>query len=242
MKLIQRAGTPLILFLMVLLAGCVNRSRRPVSDQGTWLDASADLSRGDRIKLATQARNGDAEAAFRLHDYHSIAHYNEIKAMQWLGLSARLGFVPAQYYYGFRLSKSKSAADNREAVRWFKVAAEAGDPTAQRALGEALQSGRGTAVDLRQARKWYEKAAKAGDSTAAEKLMQFLSMGDGGPPDRVMAYAWADLIYSRHKGTMFGNSVFLKRENLRESLSEEELKHAERESVALQESVPTDHK
>src|SRR5258706_4140821 len=224
--------------LLLLSAGCVSRSTKSSSEQPPWLGASFDLSRKERIELSKKAQSGDAKAAYRLHEFYSIARYDRKKSMYWLGLSAELGFTPAQYNYGFSLRESKSAEDNRQAVKWFRIAAEKGHRTAERALAEALEAGKGTTTDLVAARSWYDKAARAGDSTAAEKLAEFLSEGKGGPSDAAMAYAWSSLLYSRYKGSVFGDSILTKKDKLREKLDAQELERGEKEFAILQNTIP----
>ena len=49
-----------------------------------------------------------------------------------------------------------------EAVKWFRKAAEQGNPQAQYTLGMMYQKGRGVAQNQSEAQKWYQKAAGQG--------------------------------------------------------------------------------
>jgi len=54
-----------------------------------------------------------------------------------------------------------------EAVKWWKKAAEQGQPSAQYNLAQALQDGKEVSQDLIEAYKWYSLAAEGGDRDAA---------------------------------------------------------------------------
>jgi TPR repeat protein len=71
--------------------------------------------------------------------------------------------------------------------------AEAGEASAQMALGDAYFSGAAGKRDHAQARKWYEKAARQGETNAARKLGEMYARGDGGRKDgkKAMKY-WSD--------------------------------------------------
>jgi len=46
-----------------------------------------------------------------------------------------------------------------EALKWFQLAAEQGDPLAQEKIGEFYEKGYGVLPDLNEAMKWYRLAA-----------------------------------------------------------------------------------
>jgi TPR repeat protein len=71
------------------------------------------------------------------------------------------------------------AADSSLGVRWYRLAAEAGDVIAQRDLGYCLHEGVGVAVDFREAVGWYRKAAEQGDRKAQFNLGLCYLEGDG---------------------------------------------------------------
>ena len=63
--------------------------------------------------------------------------------------------------------------DDKQAVEWFRKAAEKGRQNAQFALGQCYQHGIGVRRDLRAAKQWYQAAATQGHlkaTKAAEKL------------------------------------------------------------------------
>ena len=56
--------------------------------------------------------------------------------------------------------------DYKEAVKWYRPAAEAGDPEAQSGLGLMYEKGGGVAQDYAEALRLYRLAAEAGDAAA----------------------------------------------------------------------------
>ena len=51
--------------------------------------------------------------------------------------------------------------DDKEAVKWYRKAAEQGDAKAQNNLGVKYGNGLGVLKDYKEAVKWYRKAARA---------------------------------------------------------------------------------
>jgi hypothetical protein len=60
------------------------------------------------------------------------------------------------------------AQDYVEAVRWYKLAAEQGDASAQFNLGNMYRKGQGVAQDFTRAHMWYNLAAVSGDKGAVK--------------------------------------------------------------------------
>jgi TPR repeat protein len=60
--------------------------------------------------------------------------------------------------------------DDREAVRWYRAAAEQGHRDARNNLGSMYEQGRGVGKDLGQAARLYRAAAEAGDAAAQLNL------------------------------------------------------------------------
>lgn len=83
---------------------------------------------------------------------------------------AEHGEVAAQLLLAEMRLASGSDADAKEAFRWFRRAAEQGNPEAQRRLAQLLERGIGTAVDRAAALHWYRLAAEQGDLPAQCRL------------------------------------------------------------------------
>jgi TPR repeat protein len=92
------------------------------------------------------------------------------------------------YYIGAGIPRNFS-----EAARWFRAAADAGDPVAQHDLGVLYFKGLGVPLDYNAAAHWIALAAKLGNSSAAADLAYLYETGKGVPLDYVAAYLW----YSR---------------------------------------------
>ncbi len=60
--------------------------------------------------------------------------------------------------------------DDAEAVRWYRLAADQGNATAQFNLGVMYDTGRGVPQDDAEAVRWYRLAADQGDADAQFNL------------------------------------------------------------------------
>ena len=82
------------------------------------------------------------------------------------------------------------AKDEAEALKWYRKAAEQGDPGAQFNLGNMYADGRAVTKDEAEAVKWYRKAADQGYASAQLNLGFMYGKGDGVIKDEVEAYKW----------------------------------------------------
>jgi len=69
--------------------------------------------------------------------------------------------------------------DYREAARWYRKAADLGDPIAQYNLGVMCRSGQGVPQNNSEAARWYQKAAEQGDPDAQKNLGDLYRRGEG---------------------------------------------------------------
>ncbi len=51
------------------------------------------------------------------------------------------------------------AVDKPEGIKWWTLAAKAGDANAQKNLGLCYKFGEGVAIDMQESNKWYAMAA-----------------------------------------------------------------------------------
>jgi len=110
--------------------------------------------------------------------------------------------------------------DDREAVKWYRKAAEQGYASAQYNLGVMYDNGRGVPEDDREAVKWYRKAAEQGDASAQSNLGVMYANGRGVPEDDVLAYMWSNLAAaSGHKGSE-NNRDIIRKEMSRSQITE----------------------
>jgi TPR repeat protein len=83
--------------------------------------------------------------------------------------------------------------DFKEAVRWYRMAAEQGEAKAQFNLGVMYAKGQGVPQDFKEAMQWYYLAAMQGDADAQHNLGVMYAKGEGVPQDYVLAYMWFNL-------------------------------------------------
>jgi TPR repeat protein len=84
--------------------------------------------------------------------------------------------------------------DYREAARWFRLAAEQGDASAQVNLGVMYAHGRGVPHDDKEAAKWYRLAAEQGRASAQFNLGLMYANGQGVPQNLIQAHMWFNLV------------------------------------------------
>lgn len=82
------------------------------------------------------------------------------------------------------------AQNDARAARWYRKAADQGDPEAQNGLGVIYSLGREIEKSKEEAVRWYHSAAKQGYAQAMFNLGAAYYNGDGVPSDLDMAYAW----------------------------------------------------
>jgi Sel1 repeat len=86
--------------------------------------------------------------------------------------------------------KCYSIEDYKEAVKWFRKAAEQGQTDAQYSLGECYYEGNGIARDDKEAVKWFRKAAEQGQADAQYSLGECYYEGNGVARDNIEAFKW----------------------------------------------------
>lgn len=135
----------------------------------------------DVIPLLEPAEQGDVEAQYKLAHY--IADHDEIGNIsddsrsdairKWLLKAAENGHLAAQVElaesYGYFENGNWWIAgvnDFAEAAKWYRKAAEQGDPMAQGMLGWLYATGRGVDKDLKTAVEWFRKGAMQGNAEA----------------------------------------------------------------------------
>eukprot|EP00729_Bicosta_minor_P032756 gene32756-biopygen11636 len=97
----------------------------------------------------------------------------------------------AQYMIGLMYSNGKGVKqDHVEAVKWYRMAAEAGFAPAQYNLGNMYHNGKGVQQDHVEAAKWFRKSAEAGYASAQCNLGIMYRDGEGVQYDHVEAAKW----------------------------------------------------
>ena len=86
--------------------------------------------------------------------------------------------------------------DDKEAVKWFRMAAEQGITEAQLNLGYMYHKGEGVLQDYKEAVKWYRMAAEQGDADAQFNLGKMYRNGEGVVQDFKRAHMWYNIARS----------------------------------------------
>jgi len=96
--------------------------------------------------------------------------------------AAELGSTAAQHALGVSYATGDDGfpKDEKEAVKWYSMAAKAGDDDAQYNLGTMILYGEGTPKDKVQAKHWLEESARQGNE-AAKRLLAELCRNEDKP-------------------------------------------------------------
>jgi len=107
---------------------------------------------------------------------------------------AAAGDAEAQLQLGMRYSEGDGVIQNdKEAAKWFALAAKQGLAEAQYQYGLALLKGRGVVQDYKAAFSWIEKPAQRGYAKAQYSLGELYRFGTGTTLDKPRAYMWFNL-------------------------------------------------
>ena len=107
---------------------------------------------------------------------------------------AAQGDAEAQLQLGMRYAEGDDVVQNdKEAARWFALAAKQGLAEAQYQYGLVLLQGRGVVQDYKAAFTWIEKPAQRGYAKAQYSLGELYRYGTGTAIDKARAYLWFNL-------------------------------------------------
>ncbi len=107
---------------------------------------------------------------------------------------ASQGEAEAQLQLGLRYAEGDGVIkNNKEAAKWFELAAKQDLAEAQYRYGLALMQGRGVVQDYQAAFSWIEKPAQRGYAKAQYSLGELYRYGTGAPADKARAYLWYNL-------------------------------------------------
>jgi TPR repeat protein len=188
--------TPLLLVLLLVLAGAQAQTPRPI-DRAVALYEQGDHA-GAKAAFERLSRAGVAAADYNLGLMHlrcELPQARPAEAERLLQRAAGRGFVTAQFALGrfYEEGAFNGARDLGAAQRWYLVAAQSGSVDAQVAVGTAHYLGRGAARDLGRAAYWFREAAKGGDVGAQYLLASMYETGHGLTRDLRQARYWYDI-------------------------------------------------
>lgn len=107
---------------------------------------------------------------------------------------AQQGDAEAQLQLGMRYAEGDGVIQNdKEAAKWFALAAKQGLAEGQYQYGLALLQGRGVVQDYKAAFSWIEKPALRGYAKAQYSLGELYRYGTGTAIDKARAYLWFNL-------------------------------------------------
>lgn len=149
-----------------------------------WLDRI--LRRREADAAAEADPMADALAAAETGDYATALRI-------WTPL-AQAGIARAQNNIGACFAEGLGVPRNLElALKWLRLAAEAGDPVGERNYAAFHMQGlNGSDPDYRTAAEYYRRAAEKGDAPAQDMLSRLLLEGEVMPADPVEARRWAE--------------------------------------------------
>lgn len=110
--------------------------------------------------------------------------YSTIKS---LIQKAEQGDAATQFELGEKLEKRKKY---KEAIHWYRLAADQEYVDAQYRMGVTYVLGRGVSQDYQQAADWFRKAAEQGHAVARCSLGRAYESGQGVPKDYQQAVYW----------------------------------------------------
>ena len=108
-------------------------------------------------------------------------------------------------------------------MKWFRMAAENDELTAQFNVGVLYAEGKGVPKDYEKALDWYRIAAEQGFVPALYNLGLMYYHGYGVPQDHVTAYGWIDVAAQEGE-----ENALAAKEDLLEILSPKQLREAKR--------------
>jgi TPR repeat protein len=157
----------------LLLAVVIGAVAMPVAAQSVRAGIEA-WQKGDTTGAVAiwrpLADKGDADAAFNLGQAYRLGKgvpLDLAQAQGWLERAARKGHVDAQSTLGLLLFQNGNRIG---AMRWLKLAADAGEPRALLMVGTALYNGDGVPADPVTAYAYVSRAAAQGLAPAQATL------------------------------------------------------------------------
>jgi TPR repeat protein len=151
------------------------------------------------LAAATGAVQGgfyEAEEAYERGDYATAL-------LEWRSLAAD-GDPESQFRVGRMYARGEGERSDVDAVKWYRMAAERGHPSAQNNLALFYESGLGVDLDLVAAARWYRAAADQGLAVAQSNLARFYDEGIGVAEEPERAARW----YQRAAGQQHAASQF----------------------------------
>jgi TPR repeat protein len=131
--------------------------------------------------LCAGAAASDPERDYQ-RGFKAYAQEDLIGAMEALGQAADAGHPKAQALLGYIFDKAEQDA---EAMRYYRLAADQGDPAGEYGVATLYAAGEGVEKDDAEALRWFSMAAEKGHGPAIDVLADaYLQGALGLEPDR----------------------------------------------------------
>ena len=140
-----------------------------------------------------------------------------------------IGQTNLGYMYDMGLGRERDVAT---AAKWYRKAAEAGNPLGENNLADLYLRGEGVTQNDAEAFAWFQKAAEQGHTGARIKLGYLYVQGRGTAKDAQAGYAWIKA--AEMAGDPRGNDML---RQLEKSLSQQQVAEAREQATRLQESL-----
>jgi TPR repeat protein len=124
-------------------------------------------------------------------DYGRGIEQNRTAAIKWYSKAARQGFPDALFNLAV-LREMRVSGESKQAVDFYREAAEKGHLQAQSNLAVRLLEGRGVTQDIQAGVWWLRKAARRGDAKAQFNLGVAYLEGEGVRPSPTRAKSWLE--------------------------------------------------
>ncbi|MFZ2268053.1 MAG: tetratricopeptide repeat protein [Azonexus sp.] len=248
--------TIMVACLLVALAGFgIWKTTRPhsspaASSASSRFDAAKKAFQDDNFQEATKefttlAEAGDAKAQYYLGRIYALdwsqsslngkdvrQASDRQKSVYWYTKAGEQGEVLAQLELGKLYASNLAGGTDPqgESAKWYRLAADQGNPEAQYITGSYHERGRGVAKDLAQARQWYRSAAEQGHAGGMYGLGMLYAWGKGVTESRLTAYKLIHLAAARYERDPSMEGAFWAKkasEDLAKTLSSAELAEAD---------------
>jgi TPR repeat protein len=159
-------------------------------------DDSAEAMAGVAVALAGESV--EVRTIVRAYILLSLAGYNWseagtirdmlVEGVKFEKLAYAQNVIGDRFYHGVGVPE-----DDEEAIKWYRLAADQGDATAQKNLGWMYYYGAGVPKDAVEAVHWFRLSAVSGNPDGAFALAQMYGEGEGVREDDAQAINWYTL-------------------------------------------------
>lgn len=170
----------------------------------TQVCKGGDMALNDIYKLSSkeieyydnQSKEGDIEASKILADYFLFYVDNHSNAIKYLRRIAAIGSAVSYANLAVALKNSSMIEERKESVKWFELAAEAGDEGAQYNLARMYEKGDIVNNNYCKSFYWYKKLAESNNLLSILKVATFYQEGKCAKIDQEKACHWWKILTS----------------------------------------------